>query len=82
MRDFSFRKTTKRNDFTIVFGGVGRRRKLLFDHRRKKWAPLRFKIQKIRRAHQGWRNKVYGSISALLFRKTYGRRPVIAQLRR
>jgi hypothetical protein len=82
MKDFTFRKTTKRNNFTIVFGGVGKRRRLFSNYRRKKWAPLRFKMQKIRRAHQGYRNQVYGSISALLFRKEYGRRKPIAQFRR
>ena len=82
MKDFTFRKTIKRSAFTVVFGGVGKRRRMLFNFRRKTLAPLRFKMQKIRRAHQGWRNEIYGSISALLFRKEYGRRKVVPQFRR
>ena len=81
MKQFNFRKRTMRNDFTTIFGGIGRRR-LVYNPLRKKQLPLRFKLQKIRRAHQGWRNRIFGSIHALKIRRMYGRRPVIAQFRR
>ena len=80
MKRFNFRKRIKRNDFTSVFGNVGARRTIT--RQKPKGLVLRFKLQQIRRAHQGWCNKVFGSISALKIRKTYGRRPTISQLRR
>jgi len=80
MKRFNFRKFIKRNDFTSVFGNIGARRTIT----RKKATPLvlRFKIQQIRRAYQGWRNRVFGTKTALKIRKTYGRRKPIAQFRR
>jgi hypothetical protein len=42
----------------------------------------RTKMQMIRRAHQGWRNKVIGTLQALRIRLKYGRRKPIAQFRR
>ena len=84
MKRFNFRKRIKRNDFTIVFGGIGRRRTLDdFTHTkrfRKSW--IRFKMVQIRRAHQGRHNKVFGTINALRIRKTYGRRKPIGSFRR
>lgn len=84
MKRFNFRKFIIRNDFTSVFGGFGKRRTLLHfvskKSFRKSW--IRFKMVQIRRAHQGRKNKVFGSIHALRIRRTYGRRPVIAQFRR
>jgi hypothetical protein len=82
MKRFNFRKRIKRNDFTSVFGNVGKRRSLLGKLRRSRWAPLRFKIQQIRRAKQGWRNKVFGTLTALRIRRTYGRRKTIGLFRR
>jgi hypothetical protein len=84
MKKFNFRKVVKRNDFTIVFGGVGKRRTLLHfvskKSFRKSW--IRFKIIQIRRAHQGRKNKVFGSMHALRIRRAYGRRKPLAQFRR
>lgn len=77
---FKFRRTVMRNNFTRLFGGVGKRRTV---HVRK-WnlVTRRFKMQKIRRAHQGHRNKIFGSIQALKIRLQYGRRPTTPQFRR
>ena len=77
---FRFRKRIKRNDFTSVFGNVGARRTIT----RKKPIKLvlRFMMQQIRRAKQGWRNKVFGMKTALRIRKTYGRRKPIGSFRR
>jgi hypothetical protein len=36
----------------------------------------------IRRAHQGRKNKVFGSIHALRIRRAYGRRKPVGQFRR
>lgn len=72
----------KRNLFTILFNSVGKRKAKMLGYRRSKWAPERFKMQKIRRSHQGYRNRIYGSIQAIKMRLHYGRRKVIAQFRR
>jgi hypothetical protein len=84
MKRFNFRKRVMRNDFTIVFGGIGKRRTLLdFVSKksfRKRW--IRFKMVQIRRAHQGRKNKVFGSIHALRIRRAYGRRKPIGSFRR
>jgi hypothetical protein len=80
LKRFNFRKIIKRNDFTSVFGNVGARRTIT--NRKPKSLALRFKMEQLRRAHQGWRNKVFGSKSALRIRKTYGRRKPIPQFRR
>ena len=84
MKRFNFRKRIKRNDFTSVFGGFGRRRTILHyaGKKRFRFRWLRFMIQQIRRAHQGRRNKVFGMKTALRIRKTYGRRKPIGSLRR
>lgn len=93
---FSFRKTTKRNNFTKLFGGIGRRRSLVFEpikksHGKLTWRwwhiPLsgrkhRHKMKMIRRAHQGYRNRIFGTIQALKIRLKYGRRKPIPQFRR
>ena len=80
MKRFNFRKRIKRNDFTSVFGNVGARRTIT----RKKPIKLvlRFMMQQIRRAKQGWRNKVFGMKTALRIRKAYGRRKPIGPFRR
>ena len=80
MKRFNFRKFIKRNNFTNVFGNIGARRTIT--RQKPKALVLRFKLQQIRRAHQGWRNRVFGTITALGIRKKYGRRKPVAQLRR
>lgn len=82
MKRFDFRKTIKRRAFTIVFGSVGKRRLLTFNARRKNPLALRFKMQMIRRSNQGWRNRIFGTISALQVRRKYGRIKSIPQFRR
>ena len=76
MKQFNFRKWIKRNDFTIIFGGVGKRRTVLHfaDKKRFRLRWIRFKMVQIRRAHQGWQNKTFGSLYALKTRLKYGRR--------
>jgi hypothetical protein len=82
MKQFRFPRIIKRKLFNIIFGGVGKRR-LIQDYINKpKHIKARFKMQKIRRAHQGWRNRVYGSITARKIQKVFGRRKPIAQFRR
>jgi hypothetical protein len=84
MKSFNFRKTTMRNDFTTIFGGVGRRRgvRSYMPKFKKKPVAKKTKLQRIRRAHQGWMNLTFGRITALRIRRLYGRRKPIAQLRR
>jgi hypothetical protein len=82
LKRFNFRKRIKRNDFTGVFGGFGRRRTLKDFVAKTKRLVLRFMITQIRRAHQGRRNKTFGSINALRIRKKYGRRKPIGSFRR
>jgi len=71
-----------RNNFTAIFGGVGCRRSIDDFVNKPKRIKQRFKMQKIRRAHQGWRNKVFGNIMALQLRIKYGRRKPVPQFRR
>lgn len=83
MKRFNFRKRIKRNDFTSIFGNVGARRTLKSALKKYFWYRWKkFKMQQVRRAHQGWRNRVFGMITALGIRKKYGRRRPAAQLRR
>ena len=82
MKRFNFRKRIKRNDFTKVFGGFGKRRVIKDFVNKQNGIKLRFIMPQIRRAHQGRRNKVFGSITMLRIRKAYGRRPTVSQFRR
>ena len=82
MKKFNFPRIIKRKLFTIIFGDVGKRRLIQDYFNKPKRIKERFKMQKIRRSHQGWRNKVHGSITALKIRKAFGRRPTVSQFRR
>jgi hypothetical protein len=82
MKRFNFPRTIKRKLFNTIFGGVGGRRYIQDYFNKPKRIKARFKMQKIRRAHQGWKNKVHGSIWALKIRKTFGRRKPTPQFRR
>jgi hypothetical protein len=75
VKEFNFRKTVMRNNFTKVFGKVGRRRTVVIQQR--KLVTKRTKMQKHRRAAQGWRNQIFGSLQALKIRLQYGRRAPI-----
>jgi len=81
---FNFRKTIMRNDFTTIFGGVGRRRGVRSYIPKFKKTPVakRFKLQRTRRAHQGWRNITFGRITAIKVRRLYGRRTPTTPFRR
>jgi hypothetical protein len=81
VKQFNFRKRVMRNDFTTVFGGIGRRRSIKDFVNKPKRIKLRFKMQQVRRAHQGRRNKVFGSIHALRIRRMYGRRKPVSNFR-
>ena len=80
MKRLNFRKSTPRTFFTTIFGSVGRRRIVFFSKRINK--AKRTRMQMIRRAHQGWRNRVIGTLQALRIRLKYGRRKPIPQFRR
>jgi hypothetical protein len=82
MRLFNLQKTIKRNMFTKLFSKVGHRKCISPKITRGEKSWKRFRMQMIRRAHQGWRNKRIGSMQALKIRTQYGRRKPIAQFRR
>jgi len=81
VRSLNFRKTAPRTYFTTIFGRVGKRR-VLRNRQLTLLQKQRTKMQMIRRAHQGWRNKQIGSIQSLKIRLQYGRRKSIPQFRR
>jgi len=72
VKNFNFPKTIKRKLFNVIFGGVGRRRFIQDYFNTPKPVKARFKMQKTRRAHQGWRNRVYGSITMRKIRRVFG----------
>jgi hypothetical protein len=83
---FNFRKTIRRNTFTQVFRGFGGRR-LVTDYKQMKIEcrnPRTRKslIQRIRRASQGYRNKIFGRLNALKMRLMFGRHKSTPQFRR
>jgi hypothetical protein len=82
MKRFNFRKRVKRNDFTKVFGGFGKRRTLKDFVIKEKRIIKRFMMPQIRRAHQGRRNKVFGSVTMLRIRRAYGIRKSLSHFRR
>ena len=84
--NFRFRKTIRRNTFTQVFRGFGGRR-LVTDYKHMKIVcrnprARRSLIQRIRRASQGFRNKIFGRLNALKMRLMFGRFKKIPQFRR
>ena len=81
MKKFNRIKTIKRNSFTAVFGGFGKRRPLVT--RQIKYCLVkRFKMQMIRRAHQGFRNTIFGRVNAIKVRLAFGRYKKVPQFRR
>jgi hypothetical protein len=84
--NFKFRKTIRRNTFTQVFKGFGGRR-LVTDYKHMKIVcrnprAKRTSMQKIRRASQGFRNKIFGRLNALKMRLMFGRLKNTPQFRR
>jgi len=84
--NFKFRKTIRRNSFTQVFKGFGGRR-LVTDYKHMKIVcrnprARRSLIQRIRRASQGYRNKIFGRLNALKMRLMFGRHKKTPQFRR
>jgi hypothetical protein len=79
MKNFNFRKTIMRNNFTRIFGKSGRRRVLtdftmMGAGRWRSTFVTKSKIQWHRRAAQGWMNQTFGRLQALKIRLQYGRR--------
>ena len=94
MRLLNFPKIKKRKLFTKIFGGAGKRR-YAQDFISRIPRPItrspvkvvyrtgkKFKMQWVRRSHQGWRNRVYGTAVALKLRLEYGRRKPVPTFRR
>lgn len=86
MTKFNFRKMVRRNPFTSVFGGYGRRR-FVTDYKQMKIEcrnprQRRSLIQRLRRASQGFRNKIFGRLNALKMRLVFGRHKKTPQFRR
>jgi hypothetical protein len=82
MKKFNFPRIIKRKLFNTLFGGVGKRRFIQDYFNKPKRIKLRFNMQKIRRAHQGWRNRVYGTMTARKIRRVFGIRKPISPFRR
>jgi hypothetical protein len=84
LNNFNFRKMTRRNHFTTIFGGIGKRRvvaslhypKRIFRRREKFW------MERLRRSRIGWRNQVWASLVSLQVRIKYGRRKFMGNFRR
>jgi len=74
MRKFNFRRTTLRNGFTEIFGGVGNRRIIFVNKSDKPSYYKRTHMQMYRRASQGWRNQTYGRLCALKLYVRFGKR--------
>ena len=86
MTNFQFRKTIRRNAFTQVFKGFGGRR-LVTDYKHMKIVcrnprQRRTLSQRLRRASQGFRNKIFGRLNALKMRLMFGRHKATPQFRR
>ena len=86
MISFKFRKIIRRSSFTQIFKSFGKRRSML-DYKHLKIVcrnprAKRTSNQMIRRANQGYRNKIYGRINAIKMRLTFGRYPKVPQFRR
>ena len=75
MKNFNRNKTIKRNHFTVIFGGMGKRKSVVLP--RPKVRSMRTKMQMFRRAAQGWRNQTFGRLIALKLLLQYGRRKPI-----
>jgi hypothetical protein len=86
MLSFKFRKIIRRNSFTQIFKSFGKRRFML-DYKHLKIVcrnprAKRTKMQRIRRANQGHRNKIYGRLNAIKMQLMFGRYPKVPQFRR
>ena len=84
MNKFNFRKWVHRNRFTQIFGGINRKRVVESLHYPNQMFRQidKFKIQKVRRAHIGWRNLIWGRLMALKLRLKYGRKKFKSNFRR
>jgi len=83
MKNFNRRKTIKRNSFTAVFGGFGKRRPLASPYAiRPQQRKHRTRMQMIRRAHQGFRNQIFGRVNAIKMMLAFGRKRKVPQFRR
>ena len=82
MRLLNFRKTVRRNSFSQVFKSFGTRRTVLSYVTSKIKFKRRTKMQHLRRANQGYRNKIFGRVNAIKMRLTFGRHNKVPQFRR
>ena len=82
MVKFNFRKTTLRNGFTTIFGGVGSPRTVFVDPKGKPVFYKRTRMQMYRRASQGWRNQTYTRLCALKLYVRFGIRKPATRFRR
>lgn len=82
MKLFDFRKTTLRNGFTVIFGGVGQRRTVFINRGAKPNHYKRTRMQMYRRASQGWRNQTYARLCALKLYVRFGKRKPATRFRR
>jgi hypothetical protein len=86
MTNFKFRKIIRRNSFTQIFKSFGKHRRVM-DYKHLKIVcrnprAQRTSNQKMRRANQGFRNKIYGRLNALKMRLMFGRHKSTPQFRR
>lgn len=79
---FRFKKTTLRNDFTTVFGGVGSRRFIFTDPKGKPVLHKRTRMQMYRRAAQGWKNQTYARLVKIKLYIEFGIRKSAKRFRR
>jgi hypothetical protein len=86
LTNFRFRKTIRRNIFTQIFKGFGERRLVTAYKQMKiecrKPRQRRTLSQRLRRASQGYRNKIFGRLNALKTRLMFGRYKKLPQFRR
>ena len=82
MKRFNFRKIVRRNSFSQVFKSFGTRRTVLTYVIHKVKLRRRTKMQHLRRASQGYRNKIFGRVNAIKMRRIFGRLNKVPQFRR
>jgi hypothetical protein len=82
MKRFNFRKIVRRNSFSQVFKSFGMRRTVLTYVIHKVKLRQRTKMQQLRRASQGYRNKIFGRVNAIKMRRIFGRLNKVPQFRR
>ena len=62
MRLLNFKKTVMRNDYTKIFGGIGKRRTVKDFMPKRTHKIKQSKMQCTRRSNVGWRNKQFSLV--------------------